>query len=221
MIDTWFPVSIFYEDLKPPEQTTRDMMDYVDNFYNTHKSDFSYKHNITGDVYNDFTIHKKPAFQWLNQNVSRCCKEYLKQVGLDTNRIKIYAQKSWPIVCKRNGGLVEPHTHRNSMISAVYYLKSKNNETGNLYFHSPLNASSFFPILVDDDRQNYYSYNTCHYAPVESRIILFPSKLKHSVGEYQASDHRYSISYDLTLTVDGGVHDNEQMVLDPSLWSHI
>ena len=218
MIETWFPISIFYEDLEPPEQVTQDMMDYVDNFYNTHKSEFLDKKNITGDVYNDFTIHKKPEFQWLTQNVSRCCKQYLKEMGADTSKIKVYAQKSWPVVCKRNGGDVGTHTHRNAMISAVYYLKAKDNETGKLTFYSPLDVS-LSPIPLDI--QNYYSYDTCEYAPKENRIILFPSKLKHSVDEYQASDNRYSISYDLTLVANEGVGDNEHMVVDPSLWSHI
>ena len=218
MIETWFPVSIFYEDLEPPEQVTQDMMNYVDNFYNTHKSEFSDKMNITGDVYNNFTLHKNPTFQWLNQNVSRCCKEYLKQMGADTSKIKVYAQKSWPVVCNKNGGDIAPHTHRNAMISAVYYLKAKNTGTGHLTFYSPLDVS-FSPLPIDV--RNYYSYDTCDYAPIENRIILFPSKLNHSVKEYQASDHRYSISYDLTLVSDNGTGDNEHMVLDPSFWSHI
>ena len=190
MFESWFPSTIFYEDLQPPRKVKQGMLKYVDNFYNTHKGDLKEKDNLTGDVYDNYTIHRRPEFEWLNRSVSRHCKQYLEGIGADMRGVTIYAQKSWPVVCKKNGGCVREHTHGNSMVSAVYYLKTQVNGTGNLIFY---NSSKLFPIPFDT------SQSGCMYEPIEDRLILFPSDLKHSVDQYRGTENRYSISYDITL----------------------
>tara|TARA_R100000005_G_C4906433_1_gene146132 strand:+ start:27 stop:665 length:639 start_codon:yes stop_codon:yes gene_type:complete len=212
MFESWFPSTIFYEDLQPPRKVKQGMLKYVDNFYNTHKGDLKEKDNLTGDVYDDYTIHRRPEFEWLNRSVSRHCKQYLEGIGADMSEVTIYAQKSWPVVCKKNGGCVREHTHGNSMVSAVYYLKTQVNGTGNLIFY---NSSKLFPIPFDT------SQSGCMYEPIEDRLILFPSDLKHSVDQYRGTENRYSISYDITLVSNPNSGSVEKMVIDPSLWSDI
>lgn len=212
MFESWFPSTIFYEDLQPPRKVKQGMLKYVDNFYNTHKGDLKEKDNLTGDVYDNYTIHRRPEFEWLNRSVSRHCKQYLEGIGADMRGVTIYAQKSWPVVCKKNGGCVREHTHGNSMVSAVYYLKTQVNGTGNLIFY---NSSKLFPIPFDT------SQSGCMYEPIEDRLILFPSDLKHSVDQYRGTENRYSISYDITLVSNPNSGSVEKMVIDPSLWSDI
>jgi len=33
-----------------------------------------------------------------------------------------HIQKAWPVVCARNGGIVDLHSHRNAQLSAVFYV---------------------------------------------------------------------------------------------------
>ena len=32
-----------------------------------------------------------------------------------------HIQKAWPVVCAKNGGTVDLHSHRNAQLSAVFY----------------------------------------------------------------------------------------------------
>ena len=87
------------------------------------------------------------------------------------------------------------HIHiRILFFSAVYYLKSDDNGSGRLFFNNPTGLM----IYPNKSELNF----TCHYAPVEKRLIIFPSNLEHSVEDYNGVQNRYSISYDLTVVAD-------------------
>ena len=48
-----------------------------------------------------------------------------------------HIQKAWPVVCARNGGTVDLHSHRNAQLSAVFYvLTDPANESGELEFEA-------------------------------------------------------------------------------------
>ena len=221
-LESWFPTTIFYEDLAPPDEVHDDMLRYVDEFYDEHKDKLKEPDNIniTGDVHNDFLVHNNPVFYWLNQQISDACGIYLAAMGADISYLSVYAQKSWPVVCRRNNGSVGSHTHKNSILSAVYYLKSDDNGSGRLFFNNPT-------ALLDDlaltfPNKSELNFTQCHYTPVEKRLIIFPSNLEHSVEDYNGVQNRYSISYDLTVVAkQDSEKDNEFLITDPSLWGQL
>ena len=52
-------------------------------------------------------------------------------------------QKAWPVVCARNGGTVDLHSHRNAQLSAVFYvLTDPANESGALEFEESVDTSA-------------------------------------------------------------------------------
>ena len=54
-----------------------------------------------------------------------------------------YIQKAWPVVCARNGIAVDLHSHRNALLSAVFYVfTDPANESGELEFEAPMVTSA-------------------------------------------------------------------------------
>jgi len=216
MIETWFPTSIYSSKLNPPRQIKSSMIKYVDNFLM--KNQEYLKGNITGDVFNDYALHTKDEFSWLNWQIFQACNQYLESLGVDTSLTSIYAQKSWPVVCNKNSGFVASHCHKNAVLSAVYYLKCSSENGGGLTFDSPNTSFTDLPLKFE---YNYLSYKDCTYIPIENGLMIFPSNLTHRVEEYNASDYRYSISYDLVVVSNYLDNDNENTIPDPSRWTKL
>jgi len=83
-----------------------------------------------------------------------------------------------------------PHTHPNSILSAVYYVKHPKG-SGNLIFERPdLQKHYFRPTTVVDD-----TYMTWHYTPVPKAYIFFPSYLSHFVEPNELEAERISIAF--------------------------
>ena len=218
-LECWFPTVIFHEDLDPPDEVHTDMLEYVDGFFEKYKDQFKYTdtENITGDVHNDYLLHHNPIFYWLNRQISDAAVTYLTALGTDAKNLSIYAQKSWPTVCKRNNGMVDNHIHKNSVLSVVYYLKCENNGSGRICFENP--NTLLHDIALTFPNTNELNCERCCYAPIEKRMIMFPSNLDHSVESFNGIDNRYSISYDLTVVAKKDCDkNNEFLITDPSLW---
>ena len=49
-----------------------------------------------------------------------------------------HIQKAWPVVCAKNGGALDLHSHRNAQLSTVsHVLIDPSNESGELEFEAP------------------------------------------------------------------------------------
>ena len=212
---TAFATPVFMEDLNPPAQTEREMQRFVENFYKKSKETVDSQANITGDVCNEFLLHKRPEFKWLNEQIGICCNEYLSEIGVDLTKVNIYAEKSWPAICE-DGGFIPSHAHKNAIISAVFYITEPLNNSGSLKFESD-NCMDYLPIVFDDTDLNYKEVLL---NPVKNRLILFPGALSHSVTEYYGEEPRFSVSYDLMVVskVAPGGGNIENWVTDPYFW---
>jgi uncharacterized protein (TIGR02466 family) len=212
---TAFATPVFMEELTPPAQVEREMFRFVDDYRNKSKEIDKEQANITGDVWNEFLLHQKPEFKWLNKQISRCCKEYLTEMGVDIERVNIYAQKSWPAICE-DGGFIPQHVHKNAIISGVFYLTDALNSSGCLKFDSD-NCMDHLPIVYKD---NDLVYKEVLLSPVKNRLILFPSAMAHSVTDFHGEEPRYSVSYDLLVVnkMAPGNGDIENWVMDPCFW---
>lgn len=81
------------------------------------------------------------------------------------------------------------HTHPHCFYSGVMWIKAPEN-SGDLVFRSP------------HEHQTYgYGSNVHYVKPEAGRIILFPSHLLHMVKPNESDENRYSISFNLKLTV--------------------
>jgi len=201
MLTEWFPIGILSEDLQPDDSVYREMLSYVHRFHDR-------KGSITGDVVNEKDLFLEDEFQWLNGQVSLHTKRYLDMYGSSGD---VYVQKAWPVTSNR----VYRHDHKNAHISAVYYLQSPDNDSGDLRIHIP-ESHPFKRLPINPDRYTHLSYDVATYKPNTNLLIIFPSSLQHEVEQYTGTAGRYSITYDLIIAATD--KDNEMCMSKPSKW---
>ena len=228
-VEAWFPTLIYDEALKPPKETYEGMISYVDAFYEKNKEDRIGSAYITGDVTGDYQISKDPAFHWLNREVARHCKLYLKEFGVNAKYLKLFSSKSWPVVCGHTIDTseakfaVESHNHPNSHLSVVFYLQTDRNQGGELELHAPSTHPLWFvPLAPHVEKIPWPSLVEISYVPAPNHVIIFPSSLTHCVRPYYGSNKRYSITYDILITGKKDIDmDNEMCIVNPANWIDI
>jgi uncharacterized protein (TIGR02466 family) len=211
-----FPTIIYDTILDTPKHIQHEMIEYVKRFYDA-KKEFYKPPNFLGDYLGDSNISNKKEFFWLNEQISLHVKKYLEGIHVKYENSSLFAQKSWPIICPKNGGKVFKHIHKNSSLSVVFYLKvDKNSNGGNLIFYPPSNYSHLL-IPVAYNLEDFYCST---HKPIENKLIIFPSTLEHEVSEYVGDTDRYSVSYDITI-VSNDLNHNENHISNPNLWTKI
>ena len=224
-LEYWFPTIVYTEVLEPPVDILQSMLSHVDKFHSEHSTEYS----VTGDTVNHYQIAQSPNFSWLNKEVAKYSHKYLEEYGLDTDKINLYVQKAWPVVCDpsnrryKDSTVIEPHQHLNAHLSAVYYLQTDTDAGGELTLHaSPTHPMRYVPFAPFLKEVRLTNLDTAHYSPIPNQLILFPSSLEHEVSEYYGNLKRYSITYDIILTgKEDQSGDNEMCIINPKNWLEI
>ena len=219
-IHSLFSTPIYQVDLQPDQSTFDGMLKYMRRFdANFSKRQVRSDVGVFGDSLPGLTtdrLHCFPEFQWLTEVLCEHVTEYLQSLSSVKARYSIFVQKSWPVVCHPSGGQVQPHTHRNAHLSAVYYIQSDSqNKTGMIKFMAPLDHYSRTLPIVFNDIDSSFSFE-----PLQGRLLLFPSSLMHYVDQYFGSISRYSVSYDLMLSSPSD-HSLEMVMSNPSSWRQL
>ena len=101
---------------------------------------------------------------------------------------EIYITQSWASYNSK-GQNHHQHHHPNSIVSAVFYVTSDN---------TPLTIirpeEDIFPLRFNYKNMNGWNYNECSISPSSGQMIIFPSKIKHYVGENTNETERVSIA---------------------------
>ena len=224
-IDYWFPTVVYTEILEPPEEDYQLMINYVENFHSQHPDQYT----ITGDVENDYQLAHKSEFNWLNNELLQHCHLYLEAYGLGTDNIVLFSSKAWPVVCNPELRLydtrrvIEPHTHPNAHLSAIFYLQTDKDSGVELTLHaSPTHPIRYVPFSPFLERATLGSLDSMEYKPVQNQLIIFPSSVEHEVGLYYGNNNRYSITYDLIITGKENLEgDNEMCTINPKNWMEL
>ena len=150
-------------------------------------------HLLSDPSFRSNPIESLPLFkEELDQHVKRYCYDigYYSEYKIQT---------SWFTKCKK-GDYAHIHSHGHMDISGVYYYKT-NGKDGDLFFESPINGidTNFVFLHLAD--------HMCH-SPIEGKIILFPSYLKHGVRRNETNNVRISLSFNLQF--------DEKNLLTPS-----
>ena len=228
-IEVWFPTLVYDDDLKPSQEIYKGMIDYVDAFYEKNKENKRGSANITGDVTGDYQIAKEPAFHWLNKEVFKHCKNYLKEFGVNPEYLNLFSSKSWPVVCGHTldesdaNFAVESHNHPNSHLSVVFYLQTERDQGGELELQAPSTHPLWYiPLAPHCDERPYPSLTDISYVPAPNHIVIFPSSINHCVRPYFGSTNRYSITYDILITGKKDIaKDNEMCIVHPDNWINL
>ena len=178
-----FPINILFDNFK--SGLTEDQMDFVTNreWFHVRSMNPNLRSSATDILDSEQLLDLR---KFIDDTIS----VYASKVMGITNA-EFYITQSW---ANRNptGREHHIHNHPNSIISGVFYVKSKA-ETGAIRFHkaNEVNRTIHFS---DIDFNNYNSPYADVYVE-NNDLILFPSTLSHSVNVNEDSEDRISIAF--------------------------
>jgi len=145
---------------------------------------------------NKYILHS-PEYAEIKENILINVSVYTKKFLNISDRVKFYLQNSWGVK-HMPGDWGQPHTHGNSLLSGVYYLKT-DNESGNIQFNQPGGYTNLFhqSIRVPFNEHDNISCDTWNVTPEVGDMVLFPSHLSHSIKTNNSNIIRYSLAFNL------------------------
>jgi len=119
-------------------------------------------------------------------------QNYLKQILSTSKYINLKIDKIWGNV-NIDKSIGNPHNHRSSLLSLVYYLTK-----GTLVFQNP-----YLPSLAHIHQKDIYSYNQYNsdvwqLNMIPGDLVVFNSQLQHYAIENN-NDNRISIACDMSM----------------------
>ena len=230
-IEPWFPLAIYYTDINDSaahkESLASTILELEKNAKERRVND---KTAWTGDFHGVGQIQSDPRFAWIIKQIEHHTLLYLEELGIDLSKIDLYIQRAWPVVSRPEQS-VGPHAHYTSHVSAVYYVSVPENNTsksGSFVVHNSSNMNEFIPNIGGEHtdaikKWNPFNYKVGYYSPKEGRLLIFPSKQMHGVGENQTKETRISLSCDIVITSantgDPSLH--EFLSPPPVMWKKI
>jgi hypothetical protein len=149
---------------------------FLENAF-THMSEDGYSSESTGNV----DIHLDPAFERFFKFVSNNVKQYIHTMGIDPEIFDYSLVKSWLNITKETDNPI--HNHADAHISFSYYINIPKDVQKNFVMYRPDDTAELYKGFLDFNIDYHTLINsiTWRIPPVEGQIIVFPSKLKHSV----------------------------------------
>ena len=149
---------------------------------------------VSKDTYttlNEYDVLKDDEFKTINNFVMNSISNYINklQINYDFNCVS-----GWFNVYDKNN-FQEYHNHVTHTLSAIYFLKSDQNENAKLWFKRPF-ANRSNDIKSDNNKifdERYY------YKPIPGSIIVFPSSLEHCVEKENSNKTRITIAYNFNI----------------------
>ena len=162
-----------------------------------------YPNNVLANTGNltskDYNILKNKEVKLLDKKLLLCMNDAFNRIHTPQNRCKLHITQSWLNFTSKDQ-YHHQHTHPNSILSAVLYLKATEGDC--ILFHHP-NFNNNYEIYSNQyDMFNSRSWKI----PVRENIILiFPSTLPHSVPNVVHDNLRVSLSLNTFIKGELGV----------------
>lgn len=130
------------------------------------------------------------------------CVEHYKGETLGYGGVQLRITTSW-VATTAPGGFSQMHSHRNSIISGVYYFSGQKNIS---------------PIVFEREQQALYLgepdvYNQFNSSELSLQVnagclLLFPSHIRHMVSANREDSTRYSLAFNLFPAGQFGTNDS-------------
>jgi uncharacterized protein (TIGR02466 family) len=127
----------------------------------------------------------------LNQNLNHCLYEQFRI--LEGKKLSI--GNCWINISKTHDYNLS-HIHPLSILSGVFYIKCPPN-CGNIIFEQDSNDVLDLDYREDEIKKMTNMYSAYYHTPIEGRMLLFPSNLRHYVESNKSDDDRISISFNI------------------------
>jgi len=136
-------------------------------------------------------LHNLSSFKTFSVFIKNLCSNILNQEGYENQKIEI--TNMWANQ-QSDGGVHMPHSHANSVLSGVYYIKTTDKSSGIQFFDPRAQVKCLIPrrVKFTTDNSNMYEIPA-----VAGTGVVFPSWLMHwtppNTGE------RISISWNILV----------------------
>ena len=136
-----------------------------------------------------------PEFENLWSMIDRSVNHFHRQQGLSSC---VYISSLWFNI-NYYGSSNIPHTHKGSIWSGVYYIKTPEN-CGSLGFLNPNLVSTWdIPKSIMDENAKDNFTQTFFVKPEKNVLYVFPSWLQHFVDANMSQEERISLSFNTNL----------------------
>jgi uncharacterized protein (TIGR02466 family) len=156
----------------------------------------------------DRYILNDPSFSELNDFLQRHVDNYAYNVLNLKNDVRFYITQSW-FNYNNEMSSVHRHCHANSIISGVFYVQGDHCP---ILFHSKDNVPFYgFEFSVKD--YNFFNASSWRINNDQYKVVLFPSRLEHSVAPNESKRQRISLAFNTFMRGNVGM-DDELIGLD-------
>ena len=113
---------------------------------------------------------------------------------------ELYITQSWTNLTRKSEQH-QSHSHANSLVSAVFYFQAENDE---IHFYNPI-GGGLIQLLVASEEYQRYNAQSWRVQVETNDLLIFPSRLSHSVPKKENTGDRISLAY--TTFVRGTLGD--------------
>lgn len=191
-IEAIFPMALGVFEYPDAEEARRLVLAWLDS------EPRPYIQNEGNLTLEDFALDRRPCMTDLSAFFHRSIRTYIDALGLDVPEIAI--TQCW-LNINRPGERHHRHHHPNSFVSGVYYLEAVA-DSGSIVFHRP-GLLELEPARL---RGTPFTFDQWREAPQTGRLVLFPSRLEHSVDPNRSNRNRLSISFNTMFRGTIGSH---------------
>lgn len=187
-IEYFFPKAFYYKDELINEDANERLVEAAHSL--RQEFPLSTRSNLYTTYGSVPDIFARSEFSVLHNGLINEIGQYLDI--LETRPGNKYAiSDSW-VSISSPGNYERMHTHDGSYISGVYYIRTAP-DCGDLSFEE------LSDNLWASARTKPENFNTVRYAPKDRRLILFNSKIPHSVGQNLSSSERIALSFNIII----------------------
>jgi len=183
-IHTWFPKSIYHKKIS--ENNLIQIENHVKSLkYDKHKTfEFEVESSYTT---NNNLLFKEKKLKNLFNKILESAKEYSIELGYSKSFCeKLKIESSWFNISKC-GDYLQKHTHPNSFLSGVFYIKCDAEDYIRFYDED---------MLVAPSSVNELSFTNTTYVCKPGTLLIFKGNLPHSTNK-QISKEKIIISFNI------------------------
>jgi hypothetical protein len=172
----------------------------------------SKRKNTGNQISIDTYLFEHPEMQRVKAFAQRCLDQYFQLVFAAAPSVKLHITQSWANYTD-NGEHHASHSHRNSVLSGVLYVKT-DPANDNITFYKQRSTMLDIPKMVG----NSWNAEGWKHASVSSEMLIFPSELEHMVENVVANDTRVSLAFNTFLSGTIGSRESitELVLEEPS-----
>ena len=161
-----------------------------------------YLNDLRPNVYNfttreSYILDKEKGLSNLKKFINSAIYSYVKSVIVgdeyDKDELNFKITQSWANLTKGSSFGHHQHTHTNSIISGVFYIKTNDDDC--VTFANDYLASTTIraPVKV----YNQFNSDSWRFPVNAGKLLLFPSNLPHQVESVKGKEDRISLSFNV------------------------